>query len=341
MTPTILLALISISCIHPSDEERVAAIVEKLVGRTATPGMPDQFIGERRLEAEPIPLTVPQDDEEEEAPKGDQTRRIALKSACFDFWVFGNMRHTQSAWMKVTLKRRLNLYGTRYRLTEPELAKLHLAGKETSSTSSTGSRSIGRYTKRRGRISRRHNLYCERLQAYARPSATAPSIRARSSTRCSPGFSTIARRPVRTMRLPRPRLSVRLMMALVAVAALVFLGMIWAQKSSRHHAFAASYAAREANNRRIAATQAAIIRSRSKLIAITEGLLAGKEGQDPRRAAQYQEELARERETLAVNRRGDEVVGKKLAHFAEMRKKHERIARSPWLPVVPDPPEPE
>jgi hypothetical protein len=141
--------------------------------------------------------------------------------------------------------------------------------------------------------------------------------------------------------MPRPRLSIRLMMALVAVAAMVFLGMIWAQKSSRHRAIAATYAVREANNRRIAATQAAIIRGRSELIAITEGLLAGKEGQDPGRAAQYRERLALEQKTLAANRREDEIVGKKVAYFAEMRKKHARAASYPWLPVAPDPPEPE
>jgi hypothetical protein len=141
------------------------------------------------------------------------------------------------------------------------------------------------------------------------------------------------------MRLPR--LSVRALMIAVAVAALAFLLVTWAQKSAHHRARAAYYAGREANNRGIAATQSALIRNRSELIAITERLLAGEEGRDPRRADAYRGDLVRERETLADNREEEAVIGRRIGYFGEMRRKHERAARYPWLPVGPDPPEPE
>lgn len=138
----------------------------------------------------------------------------------------------------------------------------------------------------------------------------------------------------------RLRFTVRRLMLAVAFAALAFLAVIWQQKSARHRLIASNYAIREVNNRKIAATQGELIRGRSRLIASTERLLAGPEGRDPRKAATYRDDLAREQATLAANQLEDELIGRKLRHFAEMRQKHERIARFPWLPVSPDPPEP-
>jgi hypothetical protein len=140
--------------------------------------------------------------------------------------------------------------------------------------------------------------------------------------------------------MQRPRFRLRTLMAAVAGAALAFLLVIWARESGRHRSIAAYYAVREANNRRMAATQSQLIRNRTRLIALTEGLLAGEEGRDPRRAAAYRGDLARERETLADNRKEEEAMGRRIRYFVEMRRKHERAARYPWLPVEPDSPEP-
>jgi hypothetical protein len=130
------------------------------------------------------------------------------------------------------------------------------------------------------------------------------------------------------------------MMAVVAVAALLILTVIWIRKSNEHRTRASYYKVRETNNRNIAATQSALIQGRTELVANIEQLLAGKEEADPVRAAKFRDDLARERDALASTREQRDLTERRIAFLVKMRLKHQRAARYPWLPVAPDPPEP-
>jgi hypothetical protein len=115
-----------------SDEDRATAIVERLSGPSKTPNMPKQFVAEKRLvvSRKEMPLEVGIEDAEEDLA-AVPLRGVVLDPESFDNWIFGNMsgKDMPPAWLESVLKKRLVLYGTRYRLTESELAKLQIAGK--------------------------------------------------------------------------------------------------------------------------------------------------------------------------------------------------------------------
>ena len=68
-----------------------------------------------------------------------------------------------------------------------------------------------------------------------------------------------------------------------------------------------------------------------------------------RALAQYHAELVVDPETVADgrfrvvghSRDGEPIVQTTVCRHAELAQKYERAARYPWLPVTPDPPEPE
>jgi hypothetical protein len=99
----------------------------------------------------------------------------------------------------------------------------------------------------------------------------------------------------------RRRISIRMLMALVAIAALIMAGGVLVKRSSEFRALAEEQADSEMASLEYA------------------GDARGERG-DPQRVA-----------------RGEQMA----AYHRELRIKYERAARYPWLSVEPDPPEPE
>ncbi len=111
------------------------------------------------------------------------------------------------------------------------------------------------------------------------------------------------------MPLPRVRFTVRRLMVAVAVVGLA----LWLGKGLirhwRYRSLAAAYATKESLARRL---------STGDVTATSSTLFATRPGEQP---------------VTSVMANRD--------YYAAMREKYERAARSPWLPVAPDPPEPE
>lgn len=106
-------------CQQPAD--RVAQVVDGLIGPTHVPGMARQFQDRRAMTL----TTERRPGDGEDAPA---TR--ALTSGSFDTWVYCNMNGEgmPRAWLNTKLRAKLLAVGAAHDLTGPELAKLHRAG---------------------------------------------------------------------------------------------------------------------------------------------------------------------------------------------------------------------
>jgi hypothetical protein len=103
------------------------------------------------------------------------------------------------------------------------------------------------------------------------------------------------------MDFPMRRISIRMLMVLVAIAGLAMAGAIMVRRSTEFRALAEEQADAE-------------------MMSMSYADDARGEGGDSQRVA-----------------RGEQMA----AYHRELRAKYERAARYPWLPVEPDPPEPE
>jgi hypothetical protein len=145
------------------------------------------------------------------------------------------------------------------------------------------------------------------------------------------------------MRIPRVRFTVRWLMVAVAVAAVLFAGVI-AVQTPRWRRLSRAFASRanlllwkeKVSRSQVVWFEAEASSSRERA---TEIRLMGAEMYDDARAFQ---EPARGFEENAS--RSDRVARKeqgRAAYFAALARKYHRAARYPFLPVPPDPPEPE
>ena len=134
------------------------------------------------------------------------------------------------------------------------------------------------------------------------------------------------------MRLPRPRLSIRMIMVAVAIVA-VGLSVI-------HHRRSAAFRLRAADYAREAVVQAKLVRqhraSWEKMDAQHgDGAtyLAWRDRLPPEAPVSHERFVDRLRQGLESHRA-------LLAHFEGLEEKYRRAAAFPWLPVAPDPPPP-
>jgi type II secretory pathway pseudopilin PulG len=152
------------------------------------------------------------------------------------------------------------------------------------------------------------------------------------------------------MRMPRVLFTVRGLMIAVAVVAILLgalsTGLAWKRKSDRYRQLAARYAQAEAMAIRSMSSEdksAELSRRLDEIRARLEG---------PRRAPVQKLTLfgyrllpkrwnPDEKEYEEMQNEKKERDRLRIAWLAHMRKKYERAARSPWLPVAPDPPNPE
>jgi hypothetical protein len=142
------------------------------------------------------------------------------------------------------------------------------------------------------------------------------------------------------MRLPRMRL--RVWIALVLVTALVLAGGIWGRKMAVYRLKAQSHAADELSEGlalRLLQGPPPDIRRLTNDLASQPGsrdLLVEWNGQpldiEVSPIANYP--------SVGVRREAD-ACAERIAYHSRMRRKYERAARFPWLPVEPDPPEPK
>ena len=152
------------------------------------------------------------------------------------------------------------------------------------------------------------------------------------------------------MPMPRVRFTVRRMMVAVAILALLLWGGLVEIPRLRglardHRARAARHAAtqkrlldffRDQDVCRVYWSALAVDRQEGADAALCPDVPDG-----PADAVETWAELAAQaRDQAAWHARSIVQEGPKSEYFARMRWKYERAARYPWLPVVPDPPEP-
>jgi len=151
------------------------------------------------------------------------------------------------------------------------------------------------------------------------------------------------------MRSARLRFTVRSMMVAVAVVG-VALGGVRMHRLSRHYAKEARHNATLENillrQKAIATTSA---RRNEELLSdrMGESLSDRKDDTGTLRLfraymrIEMKEFDAMSMEYAAKKRKSAVKYARKAAHFAALRRKYERAARYPWLPVAADPPAPE
>jgi hypothetical protein len=117
------------------------------------------------------------------------------------------------------------------------------------------------------------------------------------------------------MRLHLPRFTVRRMMVAVAIVALVLSVGIFSARSRSFAILAREYASME--TKAIAFDKEAIAFEKEHMILFN--------------VVKY---IRTDRGTFKIKRQN-------VAYYAQIKEKYEWLARYPWLPVEPDPPEPE
>jgi hypothetical protein len=138
------------------------------------------------------------------------------------------------------------------------------------------------------------------------------------------------------VRLPRLRFTIRWMMVVVAIVALALGSTLWGLKMRR---LARSYALRASMSKQLESKHRGLEARVTGAVQEIEELQQeiGEPGpvrEEPSFAAIGLDQMRLISEYAAHSRR--------LAdHHATLRRKYERAARYPWLPVDPDPPEPE
>lgn len=149
------------------------------------------------------------------------------------------------------------------------------------------------------------------------------------------------------MRLPRLRFSLRLLMVVVASSALVIAAWTLRQRAGEYRKRAASYARQEqsaisARDEALRAGQG-LRRSRRDATEQREELIASLKESIGRYVDSIDEFLPRDidpkhwEQKLVVNQEEVDLHARDAAHFGQLRRKYERLARYPWLPVEPDP----
>lgn len=137
------------------------------------------------------------------------------------------------------------------------------------------------------------------------------------------------------MRMPRFRLSIRWMMGLVALVAL----MIWAkqmrERSIEYQARAAEHAAGAESRALASSIWQADANKYQKIADYSRVRTDRPEGIDWIKDAEHWDEQA------AIHRGYVEMTARQSAYHADLAGKYRRAARYPWLSVAPDPPYPQ
>ena len=145
------------------------------------------------------------------------------------------------------------------------------------------------------------------------------------------------------MRLPRFR--IRTMMVVVAAIALVAAAGVESRRlyglSRRYRARATEYSRIEKWAREFAKDGAERVVAASGHVHDTEEFLKKGAQRGRRMQELISESLELEKEYERLCRQGLQKWTARGQHAASLKDKYERAARYPWLPVEPDPPEPE
>jgi hypothetical protein len=141
--------------------------------------------------------------------------------------------------------------------------------------------------------------------------------------------------------MPRARFTVRALMIAVAVAALVILAERWRRLAAEYSAAASRFAAAEASESdRLDGLRSVLEATRTDL----DRSRAQHEQTDP--VGLYEKRVREAAITHYESKEKDLMseLAKSVAlrsRYIETRRRYERAARYPWLPVAPDPPEPK
>jgi hypothetical protein len=130
------------------------------------------------------------------------------------------------------------------------------------------------------------------------------------------------------MRMPRPRFSVRGLMAAVAIAGVVFGAWTLRDSARRRMKIARDYASSERSNRRAIPLYAACADEFEAAAVQLEEAGAHDQARLKRLAARGMRNVA-------------EGTADQARYYSAMRVHYERAARYPWLPLAPDPPRPK
>lgn len=136
----------------------------------------------------------------------------------------------------------------------------------------------------------------------------------------------------------QPRMTTRRWMAIVLAAALISGAAVAGLRIGRLHAAFVATAQRHTTMERSRAAQEAMERkSIESWIRVTMNMLIFAE----RRGVDSQVNKEDTRLRLESFRQSLALARRRTAYHAAMARKYRRAARYPWLPVAPDPPEPE
>lgn len=151
------------------------------------------------------------------------------------------------------------------------------------------------------------------------------------------------------MRLPRPRLSLRTLIALVAIVALGIGGYVMKRRRDNFLSKVALFAileqeSIEAEKAAIAAAQSSREFAKAQRLRLQDYLEQQKDSSIPEFAKAPPPPEGEPDEHEAQAKKSDENANYARRHVARSRQlklRYERAARFPWLFVPPDPPEPE